>query len=277
MSQQPAFAKPDRARRRLKVLLTGAQKTGKTRAALTFPRPALVDTEGGWEFIDDLTPDAVAQTQDLDACHSLIAAVRADGGASYDSLVLDSVTVLYDVATYRLRRDKGAKFGYAEHALVNSHMKALYNALTQLPVHVVVIAREDDVYVSEAGTLKKAGRGVDADKSILYAFDFIIQMSATYSGTVLFSRGDALPKGHVLPQVTFTALDAALRPDDLRNVQAARAFFAHWRDQGRADADILALLKVDKISQWTAGRAAADTLLARQSQPAEPPDSFEQI
>lgn len=55
MTHKP-FAAADKSKRRMKVLLTGAPKSGKTRAALTFPRPALIDSEGGWEYIEDLTP-----------------------------------------------------------------------------------------------------------------------------------------------------------------------------------------------------------------------------
>lgn len=255
------FTPPDKSKRRMKVLLTGAPKSGKTRAALTFPRPALIDSEGGWEYIDDLTPAAVSQTKSLDDCLTLIDAVRADHGATYDTLVLDSLTVFYDVETFRLRREKGAKFGYSERALVNERMKALYNALTQLPVHVVVIAREDDQYVTDGGTLRKTGRGADADKAVLYPFDFVLQMDASYAGTVLYSRGDALPKDYKLARVTFDALDCALRPGDLRNAAEARAFVAHWRARGLTDAAILAALGVDKISQWSNGRAAADARL----------------
>ena len=45
--------------------------------------------------------------------------------------------------------------------------------------------------------------------------------------------------------------------DDLTNREVAEAFFANTRAKGIADADVLAVLGVDKISQWTAGRRAA--------------------
>lgn len=258
-----AFGPTDRSKRRMKVLLTGSHKTGKTYAALTFPRVALIDSEGGWEYIDDLPdPAGLSQTKDLDEVLELVTAIRADNGATYDTLMLDSVTVLYDVATARLRRAQGAKFGPGDRALINERMKELYNALTQLPVHLVVTAREDDVYLVEGTKFTKTGRGVDADKSILYPFDFIVRMDEHWGGKILFARGSALPQGYELKRVNFEALEAALRPGDLRNAQAARAFFMHWRAQGLSDSDILNALQVDKISQWTAGRAAADAVLA---------------
>ena len=98
----------------------------------------------------------------------------------------------------------------------------------------------------------------DVDKAALYAFDFVIQMSHDFKGTVLYSRSGDLPKGHVLPKVTFETLAAAITPNDLRNVHGARAFFTHWNAQGVSNDDALKALGIDKASQWTQGRAAAD-------------------
>lgn len=265
MSQQRgSFGKPDRSKRRLKVLLIGKPKSGKTRAALTFPRVALIDSEGGWEFIEDVAPEGVSQTKDIDGALALIAQIEADGGKSYDTLVLDSITVLYQVELFRRRQSLGEKFGFSDRAFINDRMQGLYNALTQLPVHVVVIAREDDQYVSDgARSLRRVGTKADADKSVLYPFDFVIQMGDGFTGTVIETRGQALPKGYQLKTVTYEFLAATLLSDDLRNVQEARAFFTHWKNAGMSQEDILAALAVDKISQWTQGRAAADAAVER--------------
>lgn len=51
-------------------------------------------------------------------------------------------------------------------------------------------------------------------------------------------------------------------PDDLTNVEGARAFVNHWRRSGMDDGEILAALGVQKVSAWTKGRKAADEACA---------------
>lgn len=251
------FGKVDRSKRRLKVMLTGAAKSGKTFAALSFPRPALIDSEGGWELFEQFTPEGVQQTKDIDDALELIRLARADDGKSYSSLVVDSVTVLYDMEIAKLRRLKGTQFGMSDRALVNDRMKEFYNALTQMPIHICLITREVEKLEVVGKQINKLGPGIDADRGAAYPVDFVIRMDSSYKGTVTYARGDVLKKGFVFERVTFDAIQAAIN-GDLRVEAAAKQFMLAWRGKGLSDAEILSAMRVDKLSQWGDGRAAAD-------------------
>ncbi|MDZ4768389.1 MAG: AAA family ATPase [Chloroflexota bacterium] len=245
---------------RLKVALYGDPGTGKTAAALTFPRVALVDSERGYQF-HATQPCGVVAARTLDDLDAAINAIRADAGTSFDTLVVDSLTNLIAAERGAARRPDGA-LTYKDHAVINLRLRALYVTLAALPCHVVVIAHEDDSYTAEGGTLKKTGRGASMDKSAAYAFDFILHMRQGYRAAVAKSRADALPHGHLLDRVTYDELLAASQPGDLRNNGTARAFYTYWTARGFTKEAILTALGVGKLSEYADGRTAADGIMS---------------
>lgn len=248
---------------RLKVLYYGPPKSGKTLNALSFPRPLLVDSEGGADLYaqrGDVAPFAVYKTARFTDLVQAVDHVIADDGKSYDTLILDSLTVFVDVLRADRAGDKGT-LGYRERAAVNVLMGGLYAKLALLPVHLVVIAHEGSEYATDGNNLKRTGDKAQADSSINYRFDYVLQTRRDFSALVVESRGFPA-KGEVLKAAGWAALEPATRADDLRNLTVARAFFDHWKARGLSEADILGGLKVAKLSQWTDGRAAADGVLA---------------
>lgn len=247
------FSKPGDALL-FKVGIYGDPGTGKTQAALTFPRPALIDSERGWQFHQH-KPLAVMTALTFDQLEEGIKAVRDDAGATFDTLVIDSIS---NIRAREIGSRMGTKLTYKDHADVNNRLRGIYPLLATLPVNVVVIAHEDDIYVAGDNSLKKTGRGAQFDKSAPYVFDFIIQMREAYRTAFVKSRADTVPVGHVLPALTYDTLVAACTPGDLRNAATARAFFDHWTKQGVHQDDILKALGVHKLSQYALGRDAAD-------------------
>jgi hypothetical protein len=280
--------------KKLKVLLWGAEKVGKTTAALTFPRCVVIDTEGGTDMYANGS-FRVFRTKSMREVYKAIEAIEADGGKSIDTLVIDSLTplrqILIDAELRRVeQRQKrynkpveDAALTYREWGRINGEMKALYNRLTLLPVHVVVTAREATEYEQVEGKdnqMKKVGNKPDADRSLGYLFDYIVAMQPDKSG-VITGRGK-LPGNGKLKRVEWSAFepfaqamskgetvkqksDAQIIDDevnDLTSPDNAREFANFWMEQGAKADDLKTALGVERVSLWTQGRDMADALMS---------------
>ncbi len=210
MSKSINPAKPAaKLAKKLKVLIYGDYGTGKTLAALTFPKPVVIDAEGGLDLYAgrEGVPDFdVLKTKSLDEVYKLIAFIQEDRGATYETLVIDPITVLYDVqkeAALEALKRAGRKdeLTFRDWGKINARMTSLYNTLSNLPVHVVVIAREATLYANDATTMKVEGVKPDVDKRIGYMFDFVIHTRKGKSAEVIKSRGVGL--GSELPHLSW--------------------------------------------------------------------------
>ncbi len=205
------FQPAEKIAKKLKVLLYGASGSGKTLAALTFPRPAVIDTENGTDLYAGragVPAFSVLRAKTLGDVESAVAFIREDGGRSFDTLVIDAITVLYDVQ--KDAASKTSKDGEMNPRLwnrVNGRMVALYNMLTSLPVHVVVIARESEMYEGEGLNLKRTGVKPDGDKKMPYMFDFVVRMKMDHSGEIIKSRGVNI--SNAMPVVNWQAFEKA--------------------------------------------------------------------
>ena len=132
--------------KKLKICFFGPSGSGKTVSALTFPRVALIDAEGGSDMYagrPGIAPFSILRTKSIQELREAISYIRTDNGRSFDTLVIDPITVFYDVQKEALSRaSRTGDMTVREWTRVNGAMKAVYAELYQLPVHVVVIARE---------------------------------------------------------------------------------------------------------------------------------------
>ncbi|MBK8134233.1 MAG: AAA family ATPase [Anaerolineae bacterium] len=199
------FEKATKKAKHLKCLFFGDSGTRKTVGALSFPRPAVIDTENGTDLYQDKFMFDVVNANDISAVEELLAFIERDNGKTYDTLVIDSLTVLVDVLRGAMeKKAKNGEMGYREHGAVNRRMKALYGRLMNLPVHVVATAHEAIQYEGAGNSLRKAGVKPDADKSIAYAFDFVINTQRNGKGVVWKGRGSKeLEEGKVVSGVTW--------------------------------------------------------------------------
>lgn len=215
MTTNNPFMAAEKVAKKLKVLIYGPAGTGKTRAALTFPRPAVVDSEGGTDLYagrDGVPAFAVMRAKSMDELNAAIAFIQQDKGRTFDTLVIDPITVFYDVQKEAMivalvKAGKKDELTYREWGKINARMTALYNTLTNLPVHVVVIARESALYANDTANLKVVGTKPEADKKIEYMFDFVIKTRKGMSAEVIKSRGVGL--GSEMKTVTWDAFALA--------------------------------------------------------------------
>lgn len=282
------FIEANKTRQWLRVLYWGNYGTGKTRAALTFPNPAVISTDPGTlPYMGRLGGNVYYfPAANYEQVMEAIAAVRADNGETVQTLILDSITPIIDLL--RAEYLTASRTGYlseSDHTRVNIKVKSLYNALNALPLHVVVTARQRDLYERNTERPKIIGVGVDADKSAGYQFNFVVKMTGIVGGKIggFIENSKGLPNmDGQKPDITwagcFADIAAALMgetdPNDLTQRLGASMFFSHWRAQGLTDAQILNALGVKRISEFKDGRAAADERLANLKSPASQPTQW---
>lgn len=256
-------------RMKLKVFLYGDVGTRKTPTALTFPRPLMLDVDGGSRAYAHRYPDMrIFQPRTLADIMKAVQVIRADGGRSCDTVIIDSITPI--ITDLKARYLEGSKTGYlsqADYSRVNLKLADLYSALMDLPTHVVVIARLQDTFESTGNGFKKSGDKFAADRSAPYNFDIVVRMLGDGKATIERIRGLEIPASvNDLSWDSFFAdvaakLDNGDDPQDVRTMLGGALFTAYWRMQGLSNDEIKAALG-GGLSQWDKGRAEADSKMA---------------
>jgi hypothetical protein len=153
---------------------------------------------------------AILRCKTLTELEDAITFIREDGGKTFETLVIDPITVFYDVlkdAMSRMREAQKKEMTYREWAKINGKMRSLYERLTGLPVHVIVIAREATEYEGTGDSLKRVGNKPDADKALMYMFDYSVKFNDDHSGVVKKSRGFNI--GNTLDKVGWSVFEKA--------------------------------------------------------------------
>lgn len=270
--------------KKLKILFYGPSGSGKTLAALSFPRVAIVDGEGGCDLYagrKGIQKFSIMRSKTVSDLRDAIKFIREDNGQSFDTLVIDPITVFYEVLKdATARSSKTGDLGFREWAKINATMKAVYNDLTALPVHVVVIGREAVEYEGSGGDLKKIGVKPDADKSLQYLFDFVVRFNTDHSAVVTKSRGAELGEQQRLQAVNWivfektasafnkgavveitsdeTAIEAERLAAEFQDKEVVTQFFEKWYAESVNMTDILAALGISRAGEWKGGLDAAN-------------------
>ena len=196
--------------KRLKLFLWGDSGVGKTTLALQFPKPVVIDLEGGtdlyggsfeFDVLRAHTPDEV-----MDAVQWLLSRPH-----SYRTVIIDPITVYWDALQKKwsdifLRRNKGSKgFKFEFYDLqprdwmtIKAEFKQLIRLLIALDMNVIVTARQKVQY-ADGAFMKAIGETFDGEKSLPYLFDTIVQLyrddKGRFLGKCLKDRSNKLPLG----------------------------------------------------------------------------------
>lgn len=169
--------KPTKIEKRLKALFYGSAGVGKTTAAISFPKPYLIDTEKGAENdqyvkLLDKNGGAIFQTSDFD---ELIAEIKALLQEKHDfkTLIIDPLTTLYNDLLDKAANKVGTEFGrhYGE---ANKSMKHLLNLLLRLDMNVIITSHAKNEYGNGMVVL---GQTFDCYKKLDYLFDLVFEIT----------------------------------------------------------------------------------------------------
>lgn len=178
--------KPEEIQKRLKALFYGSAGVGKTTAAISFPKPYLIDTEKGAEnsqYIKLLSDNggAVFQTYDFIELVEEIKSLLSEKH-DYKTVIIDPLTVVYNdlldkcaAQIKRASKDKdadGTEFG-RHYSLANKHMKHLLSLLLRLDMNVIITSHAKNEY---GDNMKVLGETYDCYKKLDYLFDLVFQI-----------------------------------------------------------------------------------------------------
>jgi hypothetical protein len=200
---------PDAVEKRLKCLMYGVSGAGKTYAAISFPKPYLIDAEKGSEnsqYCAQLkkTGGAVFRTTDFD---EMLAEIKelAINKHDYRTLVIDPLTVIYNnvleqCATKRITAQNPDGMAHGGHYIAsNAKMKQLMGLLLKLDMNVIITSHSKTEYGHNMTVL---GNTYDCYKKLDYLFDLVfeIKKGALDSEAIVkksrvenFNQGDRFP------------------------------------------------------------------------------------
>lgn len=265
----------------LKILLYGEPGTGKSRAAATFPAPAIVDAENKIRLHAGMGNLAAFPARSLDDLDTAISFIEDDGGNSYKTLVVDSITVLYLQELERVRlASKSKVLDVRNRAEVNRRMDSLYARLAHLPVHLVVIARQATIYNR---AMESIGVKPDSGGDIGYTFEMVIHMQSDYSGIIERETGQLMTKSNRLVTVNWSAFAEALqqrarpwheKPEEIKTIiDKARKYFPNLADPNDIRAALFDVLDIAAWSDLGTDRTIALNIIADKLKDKNPQNS----
>ncbi len=162
---------------RLKMLLTGEAKVGKSLASLDMPCPYSIDDEqgtrhqkhahklieaGGCSFEPSGSDDVIEEVKTL-----------ASTEHHFKTLIIDPLTTLYEKDVEEGERKLGdawgKHFGYA-----NRKFKRLYHLLSKIDMNVIVICHSKPLYNDK---MEIIGESYDGPKKLDYLFDLWLHLT----------------------------------------------------------------------------------------------------
>jgi len=180
---EKAKSSPDR----VKMYIYGKTGTGKTRTALHFPSPAVIDAEQGTKFYGGEFEFFVINTSDPDKVHAAIDELLIDP-QGFKTLVIDPFTVIYDniirnKEIYMRQKTGNMKYELAplDYKSIKTEVKILMNKLLALDMNVIVTARSKDLY-AKGKFMEVIGETPEGHKDLPYMFDIVIQLYVNEKG-----------------------------------------------------------------------------------------------
>lgn len=202
--------KPTTVEKRLKCLFYGPAGSGKTTAAIQFPRPYLIDTERGAEndqyvkLVED-QGGAYLFTTDPD---DLIAEIRAlmSEEHEYRTVIIDPLTVIYNNLLDAGIEERGEEFGRYK-IPADRKIKQLLELLLRLDMNVIITSHAKPKWVRSKDangkdTAVQEGNTFDCYGRLDYLFDLVFEVMVRGRervGAVRKTRCEGFPEGDIFP------------------------------------------------------------------------------
>lgn len=179
------FEDPPKTKKYLKVALFGDAGSGKTLFALSFPKPAFIDSQRGSDPYIGKREFKLLRANRWRQLQAPVDWLKRHPGL-FETLVIDQMTTFYkdmiqDVVDHIKNKRASEVLTRGDWGIIGRRYAALLNTLTELPMHVVLNFAEKAEYeeiVNSKGedTSKKTGDFLlDADKQTKYLFDLSLR------------------------------------------------------------------------------------------------------
>ncbi len=174
---------PDLVQKRLKALMYGVAGVGKTMAAISFPKPYLIDTEKGYEhkqYLEKIKEKGgcVFHTTDFDELLKEVKALATEKH-EYKTLIIDPLTVIHSNLVNKCAQDRitpsnpdGTAHG-GHYMAVDLKMKQLLSWLIKLDMNVIITSHSKALY---GHNMQVLGQTFDCYKKLDYLFDLVFEI-----------------------------------------------------------------------------------------------------
>lgn len=221
--ETPLARKATQSDARLKVMAWGEPGSGKSRLALSFPAPLVVDLERSTALYADEFDFLVCEpTKELKAhqlVYSLVKQIQRGMYPDRQTLVIDPMTDYLESLEAGIidkMKAKGVNIdalqGLAKARIygeINDGIRQELSALLALPLHVVFVVRAKNTWgKGPDGKMAPIGRQPDVKEIVPYLADIVIKVEKGGEGLVEKSRLAALPS--TIKAVSFFDINEAL-------------------------------------------------------------------
>ena len=252
--------KPTTIEKRMKALFYGAAGVGKTTAAISFPKPYLIDTEKGatndqYVKLLEKRGGVIFQTSDFEELINEVKSLLTEQH-EYKTLIIDPLTTLYNDLLDKAAIKVGTEFGrhYGE---ANKSMKHLLNLLVRLDMNVIITSHAKNEYGQNLAVL---GQTFDCYKKLDYLFDLVFEIQKRGKDRVALikkTRVEGFPESDIFP---FSYDEVAERYGNNILEKEAVAQRLATSEQVKEIERLIELLKVpeENIEKWKK-KAESDT------------------
>lgn len=245
----------------LKVMMWGEPGAGKTRLALSFPGPLVIDLERGSrlyaEQFDFLVAEPTPQMPGISLVKTVVEEVTKGEYPDCRTLIIDPITDYLDQLEWefaKLKADRGValdsmkapqKAGY--YAEQKDFMRQRLDQILRLPMNIVFVARAKNNWEGSQVNGKKA----DASEIVEYLCDIVLHIEKGGTAQAKKSRIKELPL--TIRAVSFVDIEAALNASPVK----AQAVVKPANDRDTLIADFTAEFKrsgitPDALKAWCA-------------------------
>jgi hypothetical protein len=194
------FTPAKKTAKRFKIALYGDAKTGKSIAALSFPKPAVADCEKGSLLYADEYDFVVKEINSFREFEMLVNWIAKQKDPGFETFIVDPVTVLWqdlmDTVALEVANRGRHHMSQGDWGVIKRAWNRVMYKLLGLNLHVILVVREKDETetVDEGGKKEfyKTGNVImDAEKNLKYLFDFIVrtEMEEFIKGKNISAKG----------------------------------------------------------------------------------------
>lgn len=200
-AKAPEEVKPSKP----KFLISGASGVGKTFFALSFPKPYLIDAEGGAtrpQYQSKLKAVGGAYlgkedgAQEFDVVIDQVKALITEKH-DYKTLIIDSFSYLYMLEAAKAEEKIGSDFG-RDKKEAQKPTKQLMRWLEKLDMNIILVCHSKEKWVRQGKEIASAGTTFDGYDKMEYLLDLWVEIVGK-NFIVKKSRIDSLPGGSVFP------------------------------------------------------------------------------